>query len=152
MLEEYLRSGTESGTGDGAEASSRFPAGAVTAHDRAQGAHVLLDKAILRLAEIVDLETAALQSRAAVDLRDFNNRKSQGLHELNQILRQLAGRGADGAIIARLGGLRQKLEVNRSVLKMHLEAAREISTIVSDAIREAESDGTYSAHHAGGSA
>ena len=31
-----------------------------------------------------------------------------------------------------------------SIVKMHLEAVREVSTIVADAIRDAESDGTYS--------
>jgi hypothetical protein len=48
------------------------------------------------------------------------------------------------ALSARLAGLRARLETNRTMLKMHLDAVREISAIVTDAIREAESDGTYS--------
>jgi hypothetical protein len=47
-------------------------------------------------------------------------------------------------MFARLAGLRAKLDANRAVLKLHLEAVREIANIMSDAIRDAESDGTYS--------
>ena len=46
--------------------------------------------------------------------------------------------------MVRMAGVRTKLEVNRAVLKMHLEAVREIADTLSDAIRNAESDGTYS--------
>jgi hypothetical protein len=41
--------------------------------------------------------------------------------------------------------LRISLEVNQRIVKMHLDAVREVSAIVADAIKEAESDGTYSA-------
>jgi len=40
--------------------------------------------------------------------------------------------------------LRQKLERNRAVLEMHYEAVREVAAIIVRAIREADSDGTYS--------
>jgi hypothetical protein len=43
-----------------------------------------------------------------------------------------------------MASVRGKLEVNRALLKMHLEAVREIAETMSDAIRNAESDGTYS--------
>ena len=44
----------------------------------------------------------------------------------------------------RLAGLRAKLDVNRAVLETHLAAVREVATVLADAIRDAESDGTYS--------
>jgi hypothetical protein len=47
-------------------------------------------------------------------------------------------------VAARLSALRISLEVNQRIVKMHLEAVREVSTILADAIQEAESDGTYS--------
>jgi hypothetical protein len=103
-----------------------------------------LDRAIQRLEEVVEQETAALRTRAAIDLREFNNRKSQGLLDLNKALRVMDNAAADSGVTARLAQLRAKLEVNRAVLKMHLEAVREISTIVADTIRDADSDGTYS--------
>jgi hypothetical protein len=133
--------------------------GAAVAYDRhptgpllqARGANELpgalgqLEIIIDRLAEIIDEETAQLHRHAAVDLRDFNDRKSQGLLELTRAMRQLdSGAASDIGLRDRLSGLRAKLESNQRALKLHLEAVREISTIVSDAIRDADSDGTYS--------
>lgn len=99
---------------------------------------------IQRLEEVVDQETAALKSRKAVDLKDFNDRKSHALLDLTRALRQMQANGAvHSQLERRLGSLRAKLEVNRQVLKMHLEAVREVSTTLADAIREQDSDGTY---------
>ena len=112
--------------GDGAAASSAF------------------ERCIERLETVVDQETAALKGHAATDLREFNNRKSQGLLELSRSLRYFQGATPSNAVLARLAGLRTKLDANQAVLKLHLEAVREVSTIMADAIRDAESDGTYS--------
>jgi len=40
--------------------------------------------------------------------------------------------------------LQQKLELNRWLLGLHVEAAKEVSSVIMSAIRDAESDGTYS--------
>ena len=111
---------------DGATASSAF------------------ERCIERLEDALDQETAALRSRAATDLREFNNRKSQGLLELSRSVRHFQGAPPSNAVLARLASLREKLDVNKAVLKMHLEAVREVTTVMADAIRDAESDGTYS--------
>jgi uncharacterized protein YjcR len=103
-----------------------------------------LSGVIQRLEEIVEQETAALQARKVIDLKDFNDRKNQALLELSRAIRQLNGGADNQALLAQLGGLRSKLDKNRAVLKMHLEAVREISTTLSDVIRSADSDGTYS--------
>src|SRR6185503_19748050 len=103
-----------------------------------------LDRVIERLEEVVDQETAALRNRTAIDLKDFNNRKSQGLLELNRALRGLDNPPKDRTVTTRLAGLRTKLDVNRAVLETHLAAVREVATVLADAIRDAESDGTYS--------
>jgi hypothetical protein len=110
----------------------------------ADGAPASLDRVIERLEEVVEQETAALRGRTAVDLKDFNTRKSQGLLELNRALRALdAGPAGDEALRARLAGLRGKLDANRAVLEVHLAAVREVATALADAIRDADSDGTY---------
>ena len=106
--------------------------------------HLPLERAIERLEEVVDQETAALRSRAGIDLADFNNRKSQGLLDLNRALRSHDGLARDKAALARLAGLRAKLDANRAVLKTHLDAVREVANVLADAIRDTESDGTYS--------
>ena len=112
-----------------------------------RGAHsvnTMLENTLQRLEELVDQETAALRNHAAIDLKDFNDRKNQALLELSRALRHLQGGADNPALSARLGALRAKLETNRAVLKMHLEAVREISMTLADAIRAADSDGTYS--------
>lgn len=122
------------------------PAGGSAAGDVEGGlAFANLARIIDRLEETVDQETAALRSRISFDLKDFNNRKSHALLELTRAMRPFEREGLGEPMRARLAQLRAKLETNRAVLEMHVEAVREIATIMADAIREAESDGTYSA-------
>lgn len=107
-----------------------------------------LARAIDRLEEVVGQETAALRSRAKVDLKDFNVRKSHGLLELTRAMRLFPGSDPGQPLRTRLAELRRKLETNRAALAMHLEAVREISTIMAEAVQDAESDGTYSEYAA----
>ena len=104
----------------------------------------LVESAIERLEEAVDQETAALRARVSFDLKEFNDRKSMGLLELTRAMRQIEGTPPDQALTARLVGLRDKLDVNSAVLKLHLDAVREVSATMAEAIRDADSDGTYS--------
>lgn len=104
----------------------------------------LVENAIERLEEAVEQETAALQTRAGIDLREFNDRKSQGLLELTRAMRHIEGTAPEPKLAKRLAQLRSKLEINSAALKMHLEAVREVSAVMADAMRDAESDGTYS--------
>lgn len=97
-----------------------------------------------RIEQTVDAETAALRQFKAIDLREFNARKSQGLLELTRSLRSLGGGGLDAQTQARLQHLRAKLDANQMALATHLKAAREITTLVAETIQDSESDGTYS--------
>jgi len=103
----------------------------------------MLELSLQRLEEVVEQETAALRDRRAIDLKDYNDRKSQALLELTRSLRLMQGASATPSVAARIGSLKAKLTANQAMLKMHLEAVREISTSLSDAIRRSESDGTY---------
>ncbi|MFI5010901.1 MAG: hypothetical protein ACHQAY_00995 [Hyphomicrobiales bacterium] len=100
---------------------------------------------IERLEQVIDQETRELRKNKAADLREFNHRKSQGLLELSRATRGLKGAALDEKARAKLTQLRVKLDANVSVLRMHLMAAQEISAVISHAIQDAESDGTYSA-------
>ena len=122
------------------------PAAGQRAND-AKGTSVMLsvvESAIERLEEAVEQETAALQRRAVVDLKEFNDRKSRGLLELTRAMRQIDSAVPDQLLVARLARLRAKLEVNGAVLKLHLDAVREVSATMAEAMRNADSDGTYS--------
>src|SRR5262245_47008968 len=100
---------------------------------------------IEHLSGLLEEETAQLRGGAAIDLKAANDRKSQALLQLTRASRQLDQSAlGDPVVRARLAALRQTLASNQAVLKLHLEAVREVSDIVCAAIRQAESDGTYS--------
>ena len=103
----------------------------------------MLEVTIQRLEEIVDQETLALRTRQAVNFKEFNDRKSQALLELTRSLKLLQGSGPNSSLAARMGNLKVKLAVNEAALKVHLEAIREVSTTISEAMQNADSDGTY---------
>lgn len=130
----------------GAAAGGSLPGGTFGRANRERGhvVHSAIDNAIQRLEDLIDEETAALRERRTIDIKDFNNRKSQALYELTRSSRLVEDVTRDPETVARLKNLRGKLDVNQQVLKMHMEAVREIITIMTDAIHEAESDGTYS--------
>jgi len=132
-------------TAGATETPSRARLPAKPVDEDVSGAVAGLLRAIDRLEETIVQETNALRERAIVDLKGFNNRKNQGLLELSRSIRHLEGGKLGEQAAARVFALRQHLEANLLVIKMHVEAVREVSTIVSDAIREADSDGTYSA-------
>lgn len=103
----------------------------------------MLEISLQRLEEVVDQETAALKSGQPVDLKAYNDRKSQALLELSRWLRNIPNLGANPELAARVGGLKEKLALNQAALKLHLEAVQEISASLTDAIQQSESDGTY---------
>jgi len=105
--------------------------------------HAAFSDVIARVESVIDQESALLRENRAVQLADFNARKQQALLELNRILRNCAHvdlRHVDRDNVERLVG---KLEGNRQMLAHHLRAMDEISGLVSRAMQEAESDGTY---------
>jgi hypothetical protein len=101
-------------------------------------------RAIERVEQVVDQETAALSQHQVKTLGDFNHRKSHGLLELTRAIRALGNAAAVPALQLRLLALQAKLRGNAEALQLHLKAVQEVSAVVTRAIREAESDGTYS--------
>jgi hypothetical protein len=101
--------------------------------------------AIRRLEGVVGEETAALEARTKVDFDDFSTRKSQSMLEFVRLMRAQVHLGGETEITEEIQKLRQKLERNRAILEMHYDAVREVASIIVKAIKEAESDGTYSA-------
>jgi hypothetical protein len=98
---------------------------------------------IERIESYLDEETAALQNSREFDFKASNDRKSQGLVDLNQALRRLPQAQLNADLKSRLEAFRQKLAVNLRIIRLHLDAVKELASILSDAIRDAESDGTY---------
>jgi hypothetical protein len=107
-------------------------------------ASVALRNAAARLIQLLDRETTALRRREPVEMDELCDRKNQALLELSRIGRRLEGESLDPELRSLLVELRKKLDENRSVLKLHLQAVGEVADILATAIRDAESDGTYS--------
>jgi hypothetical protein len=120
-----------------------IPGGANTSSATRATLLPIVEISIQRLEEIVEQETFALKNRQAINLKDYNDRKSQALLELTRTLRNVQGMASSPALVERVGSLKAKLATNQAMLKLHLEAVREISNSLSDAIRHSESDGTY---------
>lgn len=115
-----------------------------TPQERGDLALGIIEAAVNRLADILDEETAALRAHTPIDLKASNDRKSLGLIELNRVLRLLESKKPEPLALKVLERLNSKLDANRHFLKLHMEAVREVAAIISQTIREAESDGTYS--------
>lgn len=111
-----------------------------------------LQYALERLEEMIDEETAALESNQPIDLDDIIRRKSRSLLELTRIVRALPEEGVAGSMRPDVARLRGRLIHNQDLLKIHLGAVQEISALISGVLREAESDGTYSLATATGGA
>ncbi|MCK0207932.1 hypothetical protein MWN33_07780 [Starkeya koreensis] len=105
---------------------------------------VMLEGVLDRLEETLTLETDALRNRHLLDFEEISRRKSRSLLELSRAVRTLPGT-LEGALLARLARLRATLTANRDLLELHLAAAQEVAAILGEALRAAESDGTYSA-------
>ena len=105
--------------------------------------------AIDRLKATIDEETEKLEDRAVVDFDGFSQRKNRGLLELTRAMRLTQDPRSDPRVVPQLTQLRASLIRNQAALQIHLDAVREVSSIIARSIQEVESDGTYSLTTAG---
>ncbi|MGR7994620.1 MULTISPECIES: hypothetical protein [unclassified Xanthobacter] len=103
-----------------------------------------LISALDRLEEVLDVENGALAGGGDLDIEEINRRKTRSLLELSRAARALPP-GEDAELAVRVGRLKDKLDENRYLVSVQLGAAQEVGAILDTALREAESDGTYSA-------
>ena len=104
----------------------------------------LTKAALYRLEKALDLENEALTAFDPRNLSEYSRIKTQSLLELQRSVAVLSREHTPPDLQQLLTTLRQKLELNRWLLLLHLEAAREVTTVITSAMRDAESDGTYS--------
>ena len=103
----------------------------------------VLTQSINRLEALLAGETNALREGRPVNLGELSHRKNQSLLELSRISRGLDPSNLTSDLKTKLGVLRARLDDNRRVLQLHMEAAGEITGLIARAIADAESDGTY---------
>jgi hypothetical protein len=128
--------------GSVAQNGRRNPRPRPEVHD-SEAARALVTSVIQRIEECIDDETTALDQSPNYDLKASNDRKSQGLVDLNQAMRRLKSTDVNEDLQMRLQMFRNKLAINLRKIRLHLEAVKEITAVLSDAIKNAESDGTY---------
>jgi hypothetical protein len=96
-----------------------------------------------RLEDLLERETGGLKGYSITELKELNHRKSQCLLELMRASRSLEGQPQSRALVERLSTLRNTVDRNQAALQTHVDAVKEIATIISDTLRDTESDGTY---------
>jgi len=99
-----------------------------------------------RLRAVVETENQELGRGVAVDYSGHSRQKNQVLLELTRMKVSLASARVNPAVSSALADLSAKLDLNRRLLAAQLRAARTVASIVARAIREGQSDGTYSAY------
>ena len=104
----------------------------------------MLIASLKRLEVTVAAETEALLAHRAIDQDAVNRRKGQSLLELTRLTRGLDPERIEPEVADQLVRLRQVLQRNQDVVGLHLRAVEEISGVINEAVRFAESDGTYS--------
>lgn len=109
----------------------------------ADAARAVVISILRRIEGYVDEETLALDKVPNYDLKASNDRKSQGLVDLNQAMRRLKSSDVNDELEGKLQAFRAKLAVNLRKIRLHLEAVKEITAMLSDAIQSVDSDGTY---------
>lgn len=100
---------------------------------------------IQRLQVCLDEETAVLGNFSSDQLVESNNRKGQSFMELTRAFGALSGSPRNPEVTRALESLRTKVDTNMKALRLHIAAVKEIALVLSDAIQNEESDGTYTA-------
>jgi hypothetical protein len=98
-----------------------------------------------RLREAVAAENEDIARGSRVAYENYSQRKNQALLELNRLTPSLAGVAADGPLGNALADLLMKLESNAQALRIQLKASAAVAEIIAKAIRDGQSDGTYTA-------
>ena len=108
------------------------------------GTELRISGVLGRLEQVLENENAAIGTDASFDIKASNARKSRCLYELNLLVRSLGAESIHEEHQQRLIDLRRKLEFNSIRVKAHLEAVRDVTEMINDAVRANEADGTYS--------
>ncbi|KUO58519.1 MAG: hypothetical protein APF80_01845 [Alphaproteobacteria bacterium BRH_c36] len=102
----------------------------------------------LRLQRTLEFENECLRTRSVVDASEHIARKNHALLELQRVIGGLSSQELAERAGERIQALREAVKTNAEILSRQLEAVREVSEILRNAIHMSDSDGTYSVHHA----
>jgi len=98
---------------------------------------------IARLQAVVDDENADLSNCTIKSHASYAELKNQLLRELMVAQGHCRTPGSRQVLESAYLAIRESIVRNERLLKMHLEALNEVSGMIMDSIRQADSDGTY---------
>ncbi|MFC3072471.1 hypothetical protein [Shinella pollutisoli] len=97
-----------------------------------------------RLETIIDNENGNIGQDPDFDLPTSNAHKSRCLYELAMLTRDVRPDEVPATFSQQLSRVREKLATNAQRVSAHLEAVREVVSILKNAVQDLEADGTYS--------
>lgn len=97
-----------------------------------------------RLETIIDNENEKIGKDPKFDLKVSNAHKSRCLYELTMLFRDTPHEEIASGYINQVRGIKEKLAVNARRVEAHLNAVRAVADLLKNAIRDADTDGTYS--------
>jgi hypothetical protein len=104
--------------------------------------------AILKLAdwisEVLEEEKAQIAQPERADFNALVARKSHLALELSRLMRVAEGQVPTERVRVKLRQLAAELAANERLLRRHMDAVYEISSLIGDAIEQSTADGTYS--------
>ena len=104
--------------------------------------------AILQLAdwigEVLEEEKVQIAHPERADFSALVARKSHLALELNKLMRVAEGKVPTERVRVKLRQLAADLATNERLLRRHMDAVYEISSLIGDAIEQSTADGTYS--------
>lgn len=107
-----------------------------------------LMEAILHLAdlisEVVQEERGLIARPEGADFSALVARKSHLALELGKLMQLVEGKMPTERVRQRLGALSAELAANERLLRRHMDAVYEISSLIGEAIEQSTADGTYS--------
>ncbi|MBY0226804.1 MAG: hypothetical protein K2Q28_13445 [Hyphomicrobium sp.] len=99
--------------------------------------------AIDALLKIVEEETAAIRKSGVAEIETFSERKGQALMSFNRFIGAGLPSSLTNTCVSKLEVLRKALDVNRSLLQIHIDAVNEVSQIIVRCVQDSQADGTY---------
>ena len=102
------------------------------------------DKVLSGLMSVLEVERQALEDTSRADFPGLTRQKLQLLMQLDRLAASNRTAGAPESVGEKLVEAKRRLDENARILKLRMDAIREVAELIAEDIRDAESDGTYS--------
>ncbi|MEM9028681.1 MAG: hypothetical protein AAGC70_09975 [Pseudomonadota bacterium] len=124
--------------------ASRNAGGAKPKADQSAQVDLVIQRLADKLTSVLQEERQALAERDDAKIGMIVTRKNQLTLELSRVSASLDDTQPSDAAIESLQKIREGLADNHRLLGLHVEALREITSLVARVVQTSQSDGTYS--------